>query len=378
MKVPLLDLKAQLDPIEGDLREALLRVLSSTRYILGPEVESFEREAARFLGVRHAIGVSSGSDALLVALMALGIGPGDLVITTPYSFFATAGCIARVGARAVFLDIDPDTYNLCPRRLEDFLERDPEARARVRAILPVHLYGQGADMVPILELARRHEIPVIEDAAQAIGARIPLREGERCAGTLGTLGCFSFFPSKNLGALGDAGMVVTDHDALAEQLRILRVHGSSPKYYHRRIGGNFRIDAIQAAVLRVKLPHLDAWTEGRRQRAAYYDAKLQVAGLAKPALRWQRAHHIYHQYVIRVPDRRDALADALAREQIGHAIYYPVPLHLQECFADWGYREGDLPESERAARQTLALPIYPELTQAQQDRVIESIERFYG
>lgn len=378
MKVPLLDLKAQLGPIEGEVREAVLRVLSSTRYILGPEVESFESEVARFIGVRHAIGVSSGTDALLVSLMALGVGPEDLVVTTPYSFFATAGCIARVGARAVFIDIDPDTYNLCPTKLQAFLEREPELRERIRAILPVHLYGQCADMAEILELARRYEIPVIEDAAQAIGARIPFPERERGAGTLGSMGCFSFFPSKNLGAIGDAGLVVTDEDALAERLRILRVHGSRPKYTHGRIGGNFRIDAIQAAVLRVKLAHLEGWTEGRRERAAYYDAKLQVAGLAKPALRWQREHHIYNQYVIRVPDRRDELAETLAREQIGHAIYYPVPLHLQACFAEWGYREGDLPESERAARQTLALPVYPELTQLQQDRVVECIERFYG
>ncbi len=378
MKVPLHDLNGQLKTNEKDLKEALSRVVDSTRYIGGPEVEGFEKQIADHLGAAHAIGVSSGTDALLLAMMGLEIGPGDLVVTTTYTFFATAGCIERLGAKPVFVDIDPDSYNLDPQLLVSWLDQHPEEAARVRAVVPVHLYGQCADLDPILEVACERGIAVIEDAAQAIGATYPGRQGTRCAGTLGLAGTFSFFPSKNLGALGDGGLVVTDDEAFAHRLRILRQHGAKPKYYHAMIGGNFRLDPIQAAALGVKLPHLAGWSQGRRERAAYYDANLDVDGLKKPVLAWGREHHIYHQYVVSVPGRRDELAAFLTEQGIGHAIYYPVPLHLQECFAYLGYRPGDLPCSEHAALHTLALPIYPELTPAMQDAVIARLEEFHA
>jgi dTDP-4-amino-4,6-dideoxygalactose transaminase len=389
VRVPLLDLSAQYAPLRDDILAALARVADSQRFILGAEVEAFEKEIGAVIGVDHAIGVSSGTDALLVALMALGIGPGDEVVTPTYSFFATAGCVARVGATPRLVDIDPVTFNIDAASIERTLT------PRTRAIMPVHLFGLCADMQPILDLARHRGIPVIEDAAQAIGAlwydplgsssqgRQPSGSpaaGPRQAGTMGALGCFSFFPSKNLGAFGDAGLVTTNDDALAHRLRLLRGHGAEPKYFHKIIGGNFRLDAIQAAVLHVKLPHLERWTEGRRRNAGRYRALFRRAGMdgvvglpTEPAGR----HHIYNQFVIRA-SRRDALRAHLESAGIGTEIYYPVPFHLQECFASLGHRPGDFPVSERAAAETLALPIYGELTEAQQRHVVDAIAAFYG
>lgn len=367
--VPMLDLRAQLAELGPALEEAVIAAVRSTAYIMGPQVGELEKACAAYLGSKHAIGVSSGTDALLVALMALDVGPGDLVVTTAYSFFASAGVVARLGATPVFVDIEPETCNLDPRALAAWMERNPERRARVKAILPVHLYGQCADMDPILATAGRHGIPVVEDAAQAIGARYR----ERRAGTLGALGCFSFFPSKNLGGIGDGGLVTTDDDALADKLRRLRVHGARPKYHHALIGGNFRLDTIQAAALLVKLPHLEDWHARRRERAAYYDEQLAPLGVTVPRCAWGRERHVYNQYVVRVPGDRDALRAHLTGRGIETSIFYPVPFHLQECFAGLGYRRGDLPEAERAAEQTLALPIYPELTTQQQDHVIDAI-----
>ena len=378
MKVPLLDLRAQLATIEPELRAAVLEVLSSTQYILGPKVEELERHIAAYVGSKYAVGVSSGTDALLVVLMALGVRPGDLVVTSPYSFFATAGVITRLGARPAFVDIDPGTYNMDPNCLEDWLDRAGHERGRVRAILPVHLYGQCADMPAILELGRRFDVPVIEDAAEAIGATCPTPAGSRKAGTLGLAGCFSFFPSKNLGGIGDGGLVVTDDPALADRIRCLRNHGAQPKYYHKLVGGNFRLDVIQAAALLVKLPHLESWHAARRRNAAYYDRHLAAAGVGTPQIAYRRDDHIYNQYIISVPRDRDGLRAYLADHQIGTEVYYPVPFHLQECFADLGYRRGDFPHAEHAADHTLALPIYPELTREMQDWVIDRIRAFYA
>jgi dTDP-4-amino-4,6-dideoxygalactose transaminase len=362
----MLDLRAQHAEIGAEVEAAVLEVVRSGTYVLGPAVGALESEVARYVGARHAVGVSSGTDALLVALMALGIGPGDHVITSAYSFFATAGAIARVGATPVFVDIERDTYNLDPRALGAWLEANRDVR--VRAIVVVHLFGQCADLGAILELARARDLAVVEDAAQALGASSP---GVRMAGTVGAVGCFSFFPSKNLGGIGDGGMVVTDDDALAERIRKLRVHGAQPKYHHAMIGGNFRLDTIQAAALRVKLPHLARWNARRRAIAARYDERLEgVVGTPRAA--WGRAHHVYHQYVVRT-ERRDEVRRQLAARGIETAVFYPVPLHLQECFAGLGYRAGSLPESERAAGETLALPIFPEMTAEQQERVVEAI-----
>ena len=365
VRVPLLDLRAQHAAIRDEVREAIDRVVEHQRFILGPEVEAFEAEIAAYCGCAHAVGVSSGTDALLVSLMAIGVGPGDEVITSPYTFFATAGSIARLGARPVFADIDPITYNI-----------DPGATAavvteRTRAIIPVHLYGQMADMDPIMEVARMHELYVVEDAAQAIGAEY---NGRR-AGSIGHLGCFSFFPSKNLGAYGDGGMVTANDPELAERVRLLRNHGHGPKYFNKVVGGNFRLDEMQAAILRVKLRHLESWTEARRRNAATYRRLLATSGLALPReLRARR--HIYNQFVVRVP-RREKLRQHLADHGIGTEVYYPLPLHLQECFADLGYRRGDFAASESAAQETLALPIYPELTEEEIASVVESIEAIY-
>lgn len=378
MKVPLLDLRAQLTTIEPELRAAVLEVLASTQYILGPKVEELERQVAAYVGAQHAVGVSSGTDALLVVLMALGVGPGDFVVTSPYSFFATAGVITRLGARPVFVDIDPGTYNIDPNRLKDWFAHGCNEHGRVRAILPVHLYGQCADMPAIRELGRRYGVPVIEDAAQAIGATCPTPDGPRKAGAMGLAGCFSFFPSKNLGGLGDGGMVVTDDPALADRIRCLRNHGAQPKYYHKFIGGNFRLDALQAAALLVKLPHLESWHAARRRNAAYYDEHLAAAGVQTPKIASQREDHIYNQYIISVPRDRDGLRTYLADHQIGTEVYYPVPFHLQECFAGLGHRRGDFPHAEHAADHTLALPIYPELTREMQDHVIERIRAYYA
>lgn len=366
MPIPLLDLQAQYRPLREDVLAAIARVCDSQRFIGGPEVEAFERDVAAVAGVPHAIGVSSGTDALLAAMMALGIGPGDDVVTSTFSFFATAGCIARLGARPRLVDIDPATYNVDPAAVEAAIT------PATKAIIPVHLYGLCADMDPLLATARRAGVAVIEDAAQAIGATYRGRP----AGSMGTAGCFSFFPSKNLGAFGDAGLVTTGDEALARELRLLRNHGAEPKYFHKRIGGNFRLDAIQAAVLRVKLPHLAAWSAKRRANADLYDRLFAEAGLTdrvtlppRPADR----EHIFNQYVIRVPDR-DRVREHLTAAAIGTEIYYPVPFHLQECFASLGYREGEFPRAEAAARETLALPIYSELTEAQQREVVGAVK----
>jgi dTDP-4-amino-4,6-dideoxygalactose transaminase len=362
MQVPLLDLKAQYASIRDEIRSAIDRVLESQRFILGPEVDALESEIAGYSNCAHAVGISSGTDALLVALMAIGIQPGDEVITSPYSFFATAGGIARLGAKPVFADIDARTYNIDPAAIE------ARITARTRAIIPVHLFGQMADMPPILEIAKRHGLPVIEDAAQAIGAEW---HGQR-AGSTGDAGCFSFYPSKNLAGLGDGGMVTTNDDALADRIRLLRAHGSRDKYRHEMVGGNFRLDAIQAAVLRVKLKYLDAWTERRRQHAAFYRQKLQKAGSVSLPYETPHARHIYNQFVIRTAGR-DQLMSKLKERGIGCEVYYPIPLHLQPCFKDLGLRAGDFPASEEAAGQSLALPIYPELTDEMLQYVAEII-----
>ncbi|MBI2877029.1 MAG: DegT/DnrJ/EryC1/StrS family aminotransferase [Candidatus Tectomicrobia bacterium] len=368
MKVPLLDLKAQYAPLRSEIREAIDRVCDAQQFILGPEVAALEGEVAAFCGVRFAIGVSSGTDALLVALMALGIGPGDEVITTPYTFFATAGVIARLGARPVFVEIDPASFNLDARAIPERIT------SRTKAILPVHLFGRCAEMDPILRVARERGIAVVEDAAQAIGTR---DDQGRQAGTLGDIGCFSFFPSKNLGAFGDGGMAITNEERLAETLRVLRVHGSQPKYYHRLVGGNFRLDALQAAVLRVKLRYLAGWTAARRANAQWYRDLFQEMGLiGRVRLPEDVPGHIYNQWVIRVPER-DRLQRFLQERDVGSEVYYPLPLHLQECFQGLGYQEGDFPEAEAAARDSLALPIYPELTEAQQRYVVRQIQEFY-
>jgi len=370
MKVPLLDLKAQYATIRDEIEPAVREVFESQYFILGPTVAAFEEEVAAYCGAKHAIGCASGSDALLLALMALGIGPGDEVITTPYTFFATASCITRLGAKPVFCDILPDTYNIDP---DDIGRRITN---KTKAILPVHLYGLTADMDRINAIAGDRDIPVIEDAAQAIGAASPRGK----AGTLGLMGCFSFFPSKNLGGAGDGGMVVTDDDTLAVSLRTLRVHGSKPKYYHAVVGVNSRLDALQAAVLSVKLKHLDDWSAGRRDNADTYRrlfAAKDLGDLVSTPVSPEGYTHIYNQFVIRVKNR-DALRDHMKENGIGTEIYYPVPLHLQECFAFLGGGEGNLPVSEEAAKTTLALPIYPELTAEMQEYVVDTIAAFYG
>ncbi len=377
MMVPLLDLKAQYQTIKAKIHARLDDICEQQQFILGPAVDQMEEKIAAYCQVPHAVGVSSGSDALIIALMAAGIGPGDRVITTPYTFFATAGAIARVGARAVFVDIEPATYNLDPQCLKAFVEAMPNAeRNSVKAVIPVHLYGQCADMDPILDICRQNGWVVIEDAAQAIGAEY---KGRR-AGSMGNFGCFSFFPSKNLGAFGDGGLVTTSSAQMDRQLRLLRVHGMAPKYYHHIIGGNFRLDALQAAVVAIKLDYLDDWTRGRQRNAAAYGRLFAEAGLTQMVglpLEAQN-RHIYNQYVIRVPQRRDALREYLGTQGVGCEIYYPVPLHLQACFADLGYRQGDFPQSEQAAAQTLALPVYPELRPEQLAWVVDRIRAFYS
>ena len=399
MKVPLLDLKAQYETIREEILPALQAILESQHFILGPEVASLEKKVAAYSGCSHGIGVSSGSDALLICLMAEGIGPGDEVITTPYTFFATAGAIFRTGAKPVFVDIQPDTYNIDPNLIEK------KITPKTRAIIPVHLYGQCADMDPVLEMAKKRDLVVIEDAAQAIGAEYVsqiLSPSTICrAGSMGDYGCFSFFPSKNLGGFGDGGMVVTKDPDRAERLKILRVHGSKPKYYHSLVGGNFRLDAIQAAVLSVKLRHLDTWTARRRENAAWYDEAFKSSGLVDkglvtlPKSVWREAvtehlaaqssknvslnshAHIYNQYVINTL-QRDELKAHLFDKGIGTEIYYPVPLHLQACFSNLGYSSASFPVSEEAAERTLALPIYPELTSDQQANVVDAIREYFG
>jgi dTDP-4-amino-4,6-dideoxygalactose transaminase len=363
--VPLLDLEAQYRPIRDEVLAAVIRVCDSQRFIQGPEVEALERELAGVLGVAEAIGVSSGTDALLVAMMALGVGAGDEVITSTYSFFATAGCISRLGAVPRLVDIDPQTYNLVPSAVRSALS------PRTKAIIPVHLYGLCADMDPLLAIATEAGVPIIEDACQAIGAT----DNGRQAGSMGAAGCFSFFPSKNLGAFGDGGLVTTGDAGLAREIRRLRNHGSEKKYYHQQVGGNFRLDALQAAVLRVKLPHLAAWTAMRRANATNYrrlfgDA-LPDASIVLP-VEPDGMFHIYNQFVVRVPNR-DRVRSFLTDHGIGTEVYYPVPFHLQECFASLGHRRGDFPAAEAAAESTLAIPIYGELTAAQQELVVETL-----
>jgi dTDP-4-amino-4,6-dideoxygalactose transaminase len=363
--IRLLDLEPQYQPLRAEILAAITRVCDSQQFILGPEVHALERELASYLGVDHAITVSSGTDALLAALMALGIGAGDEVITSTFSFFATAGSVARLGATPVFVDIDPTSFNLDPAAVRSAVT------SRTRAILPVHLYGLCADMDPIMEIASDAAIPVVEDAAQAIGSTYK----DRQAGTMGTIGCFSFFPSKNLGAFGDGGLITTNDAALAEELRLLRNHGAEPKYFHKRIGGNFRLDELQAAVLRVKLPHLERWTTMRQRNAQRYTELFEKAGLIDrvglPAAPVNR-RHIFNQYVIRVPERA-RVRQALDERGIGTEIYYPVPFHLQECFAALGQPRGAFPRAEEAADSVLALPIYAELTTEQQAAVVSAL-----
>jgi dTDP-4-amino-4,6-dideoxygalactose transaminase len=383
MHVPLLDLKPQYQPLAAEIQAVIEKVCASQAFILGPAVKELEAAVAAYSQCRFGIGVSSGTDALLLALMALEIGPGDAVITTPFTFFATAGTIARTGAVPLFCDIDPLTFNISPaavRALIENCERRDGALVtrrgeRVKALMPVHLYGQLADMPPLMELARSNGLKVIEDAAQAIGTEGP--DGRR-AGSFGDVGCLSFFPTKNLGAFGDAGMCLANDPSLAERLDVLRVHGGKPKYFHSFIGGNFRIDELQAAVLNVKLKHLDSWTAGRQRNASYYDAAFGKADLGRavqtPASSGGR--HIYNQYAIRVRDR-DRLRQHLAGAGIGTEIYYPVPLHLQKCFAYLGHRAGAFPQAELAAEETLALPVFPELSTDQLQYVVDAIASFY-
>ncbi len=389
MKVPLLDLKAQYAAIKDELEPRVLDVFSNGGFILGPEVEGLENELAAYLGCRRAVGVSSGSDALIVSLMALGIEPGDAVLTTPFTFFATAGAISRLGARPVFCDIEEASFNLDPGRLQEILSGNAKKRypLKVKAVIPVHLYGQCADMSRILEASRRHGVSVVEDAAQAVGSEYPAPGGIRKAGSMGDLGILSFYPTKNLGGAGDGGMVLTDDPELADRIRALRTHGERRRYFYEFIGGNFRLDALQAAVLRVKLRHLEAWQQKRRGNASRYDRNFQETGLeAEGLITAPKAlykdsgithFHTYHQYVVRA-GRRDELIAFLRERQIGTSVFYPLPLHLQKCFEYLGYKKGDLPVSEKAAGEVLALPIYPELSPDQVDWVTASIADFYG
>src|SRR5665213_2340548 len=365
MEVPLLDLKAQYESIKTEIEAAVQEVWQSQHFILGPKVVECEEAIARYSNCAFGVGMSSGTDALLAALMAEDIGPGDEVITTPFTFFATAGSIARLGAKPVFVDIDPLTYNLAVRQIEG------KITPKTRAIMPVHLYGQMAEMDPIMDVAKKHRLVVIEDAAQAIGAE----DKGRRAGSIGHYGCFSFFPSKNLGGAGDGGMVVTQDAGRADRVACLRSHGSKKKYYHQWVGGNFRLDALQAAVVTAKLRHLDKWTSARQHNARRYESLFREANLPVilPAVVSQR--HIFNQFVIRAPQRNELKA-ALRNAGIDTEIYYPLPLHLQECFLYLGHRPGDFPESERAAAETLALPIYPELSDAQAEHVVKSIAEF--
>jgi dTDP-4-amino-4,6-dideoxygalactose transaminase len=368
--VPLLDLRAQYRPIRAEIMAAIESTCDEQAFILGKRVADLEQDVQRYVGAAHAVGVASGTDAILLSLMACGVGPGDEVVTVPYTFFATAGSISRLGARPVFVDIKPDSFNMDPSRVEGAIT------PRTKALLPVHLYGQCAEMEPLMKLAGRRTLPVIEDAAQAIGAEW---RGKK-AGTLGQMGCFSFFPSKNLGGFGDGGMVTTNDPALADRVRMLRVHGSREKYLHELVGLNSRLDALQAAVLRVKLTHLEGWTQGRQKNAARYEGLFKEANLLdRVTLPTVTAgnRHVYNQYVIRV-QRRNQLRDFLKEKGVGTEVYYPTALHMQPCYKDLGYREGAFPHSERAAKETLALPIYAELTADQQAYVVETIKQFYS
>jgi len=368
MQVPLLDIPLSYEEILADIENNIKEVIQSGYFILGPVVEELERQIATYCGAKYAVGVSSGTDALLISLMAAGIKEGDEVITTPFTFFATAGSISRLGAKPVYVDIEPDTFNINPEQIEKNITK------KTRAIMPVHLYGQCADMDPILDLAKKNNLTVIEDAAQAIGSEYKGRK----AGSLGDYGCFSFFPTKNLGGFGDGGMVIMDSEKLYEQVKILRVHGSQPKYYHKIIGGNFRLDAIQAAVVLAKLKYLDQWTNKRRENAQTYDRLFKEMGVTDSLTppREIVPRHVYNQYVIRIKDKRGKLRNFLGENNIATEIYYPLPLHLQDCFLSLGYKKGDLPESEKAADETIALPIFPELTAGKLNYVAEKIAHF--
>ncbi|MFC2157281.1 DegT/DnrJ/EryC1/StrS family aminotransferase [Acidobacteriota bacterium] len=388
MNVPFLDLQAQYKSYEAEIVDKVAEFLPKQKFILGEEVAALEEEVARFCGTSYGIGVSSGSDALIISLMGLGISKGDVVITTPFTFFATAGAIARLGAIPMFCDIDPVTFNIDPEKLKDLLTREIEDRGndRIKAMIPVHLYGQCSDMNDILALANKYGIKVIEDAAQAVGTEYSTASGIKRACALGDMGILSFFPSKNLGAFGDGGMVLTDDEAMAQELKKLRVHGSTNKYFYETMGGNFRLDAFQAMVLRVKLRYLEKWIEGRMGKAEYYDKKFQGSGLVEsgrlqfPETVFKNSgvkyYHTYHQYVIRVQDR-DNLQVFLKERGVASAIYYPLSLHQQNCFSYLGYKTGDFPEAEKASTEVLALPIYPELSNEQQDYIVDSIIDFF-
>ncbi len=369
-QVPLLDLQAQHQTIREEILSEIVRVVDSQKFILGDDVKKLEQEIAPYCSSKHAVGCASGSDALMLALMALDIKPGDEVLTTPYSFFATAGSISRLGAVPVFADVEPETFNLDVERVQEALDKHP----KVRAMIPVHLFGGCADMDPIMKMATERGIPVVEDAAQSIGSEYKRRR----AGSIGQIGCFSFFPSKNLGAYGDGGIVTTNDDALGDRLKALRVHGSFKKYYHKWVGVNSRLDALQAAILRVKFRYLDSWSEGRQKNADHYRKVLaQMAIPVTPVVPAEyQTRHIYNQFVI-LGERRDALQAHLKQRAIGSEVYYPLPLHLQECFADLGYKSGDFPVSERLANESLALPVYPELAVEDIEYVCESMRMFY-
>ncbi len=392
MNVPLLDLKPQMDAFREEIIQAVTGVIDSTRYILGPEVDMFEESVAGYCGASNAVGVSSGTDALLISLMGLEIGPGDLVLTTPYTFFATMGSILRVGALPVFADIEHGSMNIDPDHMVEILETDRKNKNRIKAMMPVHLFGQCADMQRIMELADKFELPVVEDAAQAIGAVCPVKlESETAwhrAGSMGIAGCFSFFPSKNLGGIGDGGMVITSNEIFATRLKSLRNHGAQPKYFHNVVGGNFRLDPIQACVLNIKLKYLEGWHHKRQQNADKYRQLFENAGLSGEIVKLppvmyaaeekaeQQNHHIYNQFIIRVPDR-DGLRKFLVKNNIGCEVYYPLSLHQQECLRPYGFTHVSFPVAEQASRETLALPIYPELEVSQLEYVVEKIARYY-
>ena len=371
MKVPLLDLRAQHHLLRPQLLEAIERVIDSTQFVLGSEVDGLEKEIAEYCTTKFAIGCASGSDALLLAMMALDLKAGDEVITTPFTFIATAAAIVRLGAHPRFVDIDPQTYNIDPAQVEAAIT------ARTRAILPVHMYGQCSNMNSLLEIGERHGLPIVEDAAQAIGAE----DNGRRAGSMGKLGCFSFYPTKNLGGAGDGGLLVTNDPDLNQRLRRQRVHGGATEYHYEEVGINSRLDALQAAILRVKLKHLDGWSEARRKKAAFYTQLLQEAGLTNefvPPFVRSGVRHIFHQYVVRVPRNRDQVIEHLSQHGVGSKIYYPVPLHLQQCFGYLGYKEGGFPQSERAALETFALPCFPEITEEQQRYTVAALAKFTG
>jgi len=394
MRVPLLDLGQQYRVLSKQIREAIDDVLDSHRFILGSKVQEFESAICRYCDVPHAIGVSSGTDALLAILMGLGIGRGDAVVTTPYTFFSTAGCVARVGARPVFADIDPRTYNITPSAIQECIENNGQLDSdgawrlktgeKIRAIIPVHLFGSCCQMDAFREISEHFQLHLIEDAAQAIGAEFPFGDRAAKAGTMGEVGFFSFYPSKNLGAAGDAGMIVCQDETRASKLRILRNHGMEPRYFHHVVGGNFRLDEMQAAILGVKLPFLETWAAARRAAADFYGSEFARAGLTEritlPAEPYRDCgltnHHVYHQYVVRTP-KRDALYEHLSKREIETAIYYPLGLHEQKCFAHLGYKKGDFPETEHAARETLALPIYPEISRDAQRYVVNAVVEFF-